>query len=112
MTQSNSLGPPSLGELVAKITTSPEGRLRFTMMSWFLIGGGILLLIVGLASPTHPNPYLLSLLMVMGVESVVAGAGILLYLRQSRLASWVMLLGCLLFLGVLYLLVRVFTYVA
>jgi uncharacterized membrane protein HdeD (DUF308 family) len=109
MNQPGERGPPSIGELLTKITESPQGRLRFRTISWFIIGGGLLMLILGLASPEHPNPFLLSTLTALGVEGVVTGVAILLFLSQSRLASWAMLLSCILFPGVLYLLVRVFT---
>jgi hypothetical protein len=109
MNQPGEQDPPSIGELLTKITASPQGRLRFRAISWFIIGGGLLMLIIGLASPDHPNPFLLLTLIALGVEGMVTGIGILLYLRQSKLASWAMLLSCILFPGVLYLLARVFT---
>ena len=102
--------PADVGELLAIIRQNPKARFAYQAMSWFVIVGGILILIVGLATPEHPNPYLLSFLVVMGVECLVIGAAVLLFLRQSGMTLWFMLSSCILFAISMYLLVRVFTH--
>ncbi len=100
--------PTDVGELLARIRQDPQIRSIYRAMSWFVIVGGIILLIVGLVTPEHPNPYLLSFLVVMGVECLVIGAAVLLFLRQSGMTLWFMLSSCILFAISMYLLVRVF----
>lgn len=102
--------PSDITELLARIRHNPQIRLAYQAMSWFAIGGGIIILIVGLATPEHPNPYLLSFLIVMGFECLVIGAAVLLFLRQSGMTFWLMLSSCILFAISMYLLVRVFTH--
>jgi hypothetical protein len=90
------------------IRQNPDARRGFQAASWFLIGGGILVLTIGLTTPGHPNPYLLPALIVMGFACTFAGAAGLFYLRQSRLARGLMLLSCILLAVFLYLFAQSF----
>lgn len=102
--------PVTINEGLAIIRQNPEARLAAQAISWFIIGGSIIMLIIGLVTPKHPNPHLLPSLVVIALGGLVTGAAMLLSLRQSRMAPWFMLLSCALFVIVLYMLVRVFTY--
>ncbi|MBN1875458.1 MAG: hypothetical protein JXA33_14605 [Anaerolineae bacterium] len=100
----------NISALLARIHQNPEIKLVYQVTSWFVIGGSIIVLIIGLTTLGHPNPHLLPLLLTIGFEGVTIGIEILLFLRQSRIASWFMFLSGVLLVVFLYLLVLVFTY--
>jgi len=102
--------PTNISALLARIHQNPEIKLVYQVMSWFIIGSSIIVLIIGLTTREHPNPHLLPSLIVIGFEGVVTGVATLLFLHQSRIASWFMFLSGVLFVIILYLLVLVFTY--
>jgi hypothetical protein len=102
--------PTNISKVLMTIRQSPEARSGLLAISWFVIGGGILLLVIGLITSAHPNPHLLPSLIVMGFTDVVTGFALLLFLRQSRIAPWLMLISCILLVVFLYLMVQVFTY--
>jgi uncharacterized membrane protein HdeD (DUF308 family) len=108
--QSELQPPADISQLLARIRQNPETRRGFQAMSWFILVGGIIILVIGLTTPGHPNPYLLPSLVVIGIGSILSGAGMLLYLRRSRFAPWLMLLSIIIILIFIYYLVRVFTY--
>jgi hypothetical protein len=106
---SSGLRDPKLvkpGNALNIIRQNPEARRGFQAISWFLIGGGILILTIGLTTPGHPNPYLLPALVVVGFGCMVTGVAGLFYLHQSRIAHGLMLLSCILLAIFLYLLVQ------
>jgi hypothetical protein len=108
---SGGLGDPRLvkpGNVLAIIRQNPNARRGFQAISWFLIGGGILILTVGLTAPGRSNPYLLPALVVMGFACVVTGVAGLFYLRQSRIAQGLMVLSCVLLAIFLCLFVQSF----
>lgn len=102
--------PVNIGEVLARIRQNQEAKRSFLAISWFLIGGGLLVLMINLTMPAHPNPYLSLTLIGMGLSGVVLGGEMLLFLRQSRLAPWLMLIDSILFLASLGLLLLTFTY--
>jgi hypothetical protein len=113
MEQIASSGLPGRGlvkprSILAIMRQNPDARRGFQAISWFLIGGGILILTVGLTTPGHPNRYLLPAIIVMGFACTVTGVAGLCYLRQSRIAQGLMLLSCILLAIFLYLLVQSF----
>lgn len=95
---------------LAIIRTSPEARSAVQQLSWFLIGGGLLMLIIGLVAVESANPYVLPSLVAIGLAAMATGGATRSYVRQSRIAPWFMLLSFALFVAVLYTLVRLFTY--
>lgn len=92
--------------LYDRIQENPEAKRQIQIMSWFAVIGSLFIIIVGLITGEHPNPYLIPGLLVIGIDGVVIGISLLLYLRQARIAGWLMLLGCGLFLSSLYLFTR------
>ncbi len=102
--------PAHISKLLERIRQNPEARLGYQVMSWFVISASIIVLIIGLTTPEHPNPYLFPSLIVTGFEGMLIGASTLLSLGQARIAPWLMLLNGILFVIFLYLLLRVFTY--
>ncbi|MDY7080092.1 MAG: hypothetical protein SXV54_24695 [Chloroflexota bacterium] len=83
---------------------------HFPIVHWFLIGGGIFELLIGLAIPSHPNPYLSSSLVFIGLCSIVVGGAILFASRNRQISTLLMFLSPVLFLIFLYLMIRMFTY--
>lgn len=92
------------------IQNSPEARNHIRRMSWLCVLGSLLPLIIGLVTREHPNPFLMLSLIFMGMGGVFVGVSSLLFLRQSRIAGWLMLLGWLFMLLFLYFLARTLLY--
>ena len=108
-TAPDGLGDPQRaksGNLLAMVRQNPQARQAIQAASWFLIAGGVLMLLIGLTTTGLTNPHLLPSLVVMAVASVVTGVAVLLYLRQSRIALALMFLSCLLLAVFLYLFVQ------
>jgi hypothetical protein len=111
MEQTVSSGLPGRGlvkprSILAIMRQNPDAMRGFQAISWFLVGGGILILVIGLTTPGHPNRYLLPAIIVMGFACTVTGVAGLCYLRQSRIAQGLMVLSCVLLAIFLYLLVQ------
>ena len=92
------------------IQNIPEARKQKQLVSWFMIGGGFLLLVIGLVTGEHPNPYLIPSLIVLGIDGLLQGLSLRLHLRYSRVVSWLAVLIWILFLLFLYLVVNAFLF--
>jgi hypothetical protein len=73
---------------------------------WFVLGGGLILLLLALLKPAHPNVWLAPSLMVGGVNGFVMGTYFLVRLRRPQLARLLLYLTCPLFVVWVYTLVR------
>jgi hypothetical protein len=97
-------------QLMTQQAQGSMARRQLQAMSWFLIIGGMIMLLIVFLERAHPNPYVRPTLILGGLECMILGSPMLLALRKPRLALWLMFLGSILPFALIYFFIRSFTY--